>query len=74
MQAFILRWPEPNDFNHERMTVLLRVDTKEGVSGWGEAIAMWPEACRATKAVIEDGFAPLLAGHDASDVAAAGKR
>jgi L-alanine-DL-glutamate epimerase-like enolase superfamily enzyme len=73
MQAFILRWPEPNDFNHERMTVLLRVDTKEGVSGWGEAIAMWPEACRATKTVIEDGLAPLLAGHDASDITAAWK-
>ena len=70
MEAFILRWPEPNDFNHERMTVLLRVDTKEGISGWGEAIAMWPEACRATKTIIEDGFAPLLAGHDAGDVVA----
>lgn len=70
MEVFVLRWPEPNDFNHDRMTVLLRVDTKEGVSGWGEAIAMWPEACRATKAIIEDGFAPLLAGHDASDVVA----
>ena len=70
MQAFILRWPEPNDFNHERMTVLLRVDTKAGVSGWGEAIAMWPEACRATVAIIEEGFAPLLAGRDPRDVAA----
>ena len=69
MEAFILRWPEPNDFNHERMTVLLRVDTNAGVSGWGEAIAMWPEACRATVAIIEDGFAPLLAGRDPRDVA-----
>jgi D-galactarolactone cycloisomerase len=70
MEVFILRWPEPNDFNHDRMTVLLRVDTKEGVSGWGEAIAMWPEACRATKTIIEDGFAPLLAGNDVGDVVA----
>ena len=73
MQTFILRWPEPNDFDHERMTVLLRVDTKEGVSGWGEAIAMWPEACRATVAIIEDGLAPLLTGDDL-DVAAAWKK
>ena len=35
MQTFILRWPEPNDFNHERMTVLLRVDTKGGVERLG---------------------------------------
>ncbi len=68
MRPFVLRWPEPNDFGHERMTVLLAVDTDAGVTGWGEAIAMWPEACRATAAVLEDGFAPLLAGRDATDV------
>lgn len=68
MRPFILRWPEPNDFNHERMTVLLRVDTDAGTSGWGEAIAMWPEACRATVAIIADGFAPLLSGRDPLEV------
>ena len=47
-QAIVLRWPEPNDFNNERMTVLLRVDTDAAIYGWGEAIAMKPEACRAT--------------------------
>jgi D-galactarolactone cycloisomerase len=62
--SFILRWPEPNDFGHDRMTVLLRVDTDAGVSGWGEAIAMWPEACLATVAIVEDGFLPLLTGRD----------
>jgi L-alanine-DL-glutamate epimerase-like enolase superfamily enzyme len=68
MEPFILRWQEPNDFNAERMTVLLRVDTDAGVSGWGEAIALWPEACRATVAIIEEGFLPLLAGRPANDV------
>jgi L-alanine-DL-glutamate epimerase-like enolase superfamily enzyme len=66
--AYVLRWAEPNDFNSNRMTVLVAVDTDAGIRGWGEAIAMWPEACRATVAVIEDGFAPLLQGHDALDV------
>jgi L-alanine-DL-glutamate epimerase-like enolase superfamily enzyme len=66
-QAIVLRWPEPNDFNNERMTVLLRVDTDAGVSGWGEAIAMWPEACRATVAIITDGFLPLLRGRDPTE-------
>ncbi|KAB2871698.1 MAG: mandelate racemase/muconate lactonizing enzyme family protein [Bauldia sp.] len=66
----MLRWPEPNDFDNERMTVLLRVDTDAGISGWGEAIAMWPEACKATVAIIADGFAPLLAGRDPLEVEA----
>ncbi|MCP4381467.1 MAG: mandelate racemase/muconate lactonizing enzyme family protein [Hyphomicrobiales bacterium] len=60
----MLAWQEPNDADYERMTVLLRVDTDVGISGWGEAIAMWPEACKATVAVIDGGLAPLLAGED----------
>ena len=64
IQTFILRWPEPNDFTHDRMTVLVRIDTKVGISGWGEAIAMWPEACRATVVIIDEGFVPLLTGED----------
>lgn len=68
MQPFILSWPEPNDADHDRMTVLLRVDTDAGVSGWGEAIAMWPEACKATSTIISDGFGPLLADADPCDV------
>jgi len=67
MTPYVLRWPEPNDFGHDRMTVLLAVDTDAGLRGWGEAIAMWPEACRAVVAVIEDGFAPLLKGREAVD-------
>ena len=70
MEAFILRWPEPNDFDHDRMTLLLRVDTRQGISGWGEAMAMWPEACRATTTIIQDGFAPLLLGRDPREVGA----
>jgi L-alanine-DL-glutamate epimerase-like enolase superfamily enzyme len=69
-QAIVLRWPEPNDLNNERMTVLLRVDTDALISGWGEAIAMWPEACRATVAIIVDGFLPLLRGRDPTDIEA----
>ncbi len=70
MEPYVLRWPEPNDADHDRMTVLLRVDTDAGVSGWGEAIAMWPEACAATTAIITDGLAPLLAGADTRDTTA----
>lgn len=68
MTPHVLRWPEPNDFGHDRMTVLLAVDTDAGIRGWGEAIAMWPEACRAVVAIIADGFAPLLRGRDPGDI------
>ena len=68
MTSYVLRWPEPNDFGHDRMTVLLAVDTDAGIRGWGEAIAMWPEACRAIVAIIADGFAPLLSGRDPGNI------
>lgn len=67
----VLRWPEPNDAGHDRMTVLVRVETDAGIDGWGEGIAMWPEACRATATIVADGLAPLLIGHDAAEIDAA---
>ncbi len=42
-----IAYPDPNDFNTIRRTVLVRVETTDGVVGWGECIAMWPEACKA---------------------------
>ena len=60
VQTHILRYPDPNDLDRVRMTVLVRLENSEGVVGWGEAIAMWPEACRATVVLIEQGLAPLL--------------
>jgi L-alanine-DL-glutamate epimerase-like enolase superfamily enzyme len=68
VNAFVLRYPEPNDFNALRMTVLVRVTTKDGVEGWGEGIAMWPEACKATKVVIEEGLSALVIGEDPLDI------
>ncbi|MGN6101153.1 MAG: mandelate racemase/muconate lactonizing enzyme family protein, partial [Devosia sp.] len=60
VQSFVIGYPDPNDYLSRRMTVLARVETADGVVGWGEGIAMWPEACRATKLLIDEGFAPLL--------------
>jgi len=71
IRPVVLAWPEPNDFNATRMTVLVAVDTDAGIAGWGEAIAMWPEACKATRTIIEEGFAPILIGRDPVDVAGA---
>jgi L-alanine-DL-glutamate epimerase-like enolase superfamily enzyme len=46
----------------------VRVETSDGVVGWGECIAMWPEACKAVATVITGGFLPLLSGHLAEDI------
>lgn len=60
VRTFVIRYPDTNDHNNLRQTLLARVETTDGVVGWGEGIAMWPEACRATATIIEDGLTPLL--------------
>ena len=66
-----IQYPDPNDFGTIRRTVLVRVETSDGVVGWGECIAMWPEACKAVATIIADGFLPLLQGDIAEDIDAA---
>ena len=66
-----IEYPDPNDFGTIRRTVLVRVETTDGVVGWGECIAMWPEACKAVAVVISGGFEPLLKGDLAEDIDAA---
>lgn len=63
-----IAYPDANDFNTVRRTVLVRIETTDGVVGWGECIAMWPEACRATALIIVEGLLPLLQGHKAEDI------
>ncbi|MEP7285650.1 MAG: mandelate racemase/muconate lactonizing enzyme family protein [Chloroflexota bacterium] len=67
VQAYPLRYPEPNDRNNLRHITLVRLETDDGTIGWGECISMWPEATKATKILIEEGFAPLLIGRDPLD-------
>jgi L-alanine-DL-glutamate epimerase-like enolase superfamily enzyme len=46
--------------------VLVRVDTDEGVSGWGEMrVFLSPEA---TESILEDGIAPLIEGQSPFEV------
>lgn len=56
-------YPEPNDNNNTRYLTFCRIEGDDGTVGWGEAITMWPEACRATEQVIQ-GLAPLVIGCD----------
>lgn len=67
--AHVLRYSDPNDAGNARMTVLVRTESSDGVVGWGEGIAMWPEACKATVTIIEEGFFPLL--RDAGEISVA---
>src|SRR3954451_6752473 len=67
VEAFPLRYPEPHDSNRDCYVTLARIETADGVVGWGECIAQWPEAALAVKTVIDVGFAPLLLGRDATD-------
>jgi L-alanine-DL-glutamate epimerase-like enolase superfamily enzyme len=60
-------YPESNDAGFTRYLTLCRIETTDGVVGWGECIPMsgsgFPEACRATEAIVE-GLADLLVGSD----------
>ena len=67
IEPIVLRYPEPNDFNTLRHTVLVRVTAGDGTEGWGEAIAMWPEACKAVAHLIEDGLSDAVLGVDIAD-------
>jgi L-alanine-DL-glutamate epimerase-like enolase superfamily enzyme len=63
-----LAYPEPHDHHRTRHIALARVETDDGVVGWGEAITMFPEASRAVRILGEEGLAPLLKGEDPLDV------
>ena len=63
-----VEYPEPNDSGALRRLTFCRIETSDGVVGWGEAITMWPEACRATEVLIE-GMSDLVVGRDPLDQA-----
>ena len=47
---------------------LVRIESDSGAVGWGECISQYIEASRATKIVVDDGFAPLIRGRTPLDV------
>lgn len=66
--AYPLQYPEPHDFNSLRCVTLARVETDDGIVGWGESISQFPESALATKTIIERGYAPILVGENPLDV------
>jgi L-alanine-DL-glutamate epimerase-like enolase superfamily enzyme len=68
VEAFPLVYEEPHYRGARRCVTLVRVESDDGVVGWGEAISQFPEASKATKILVEEGFAPLVAGESALEV------
>ena len=67
IKAFPMAYPEPHYKGIERYITLARVETEDGLVGWGECISQFREAALATKTIIEQGFAPLLVGQNVVD-------
>jgi L-alanine-DL-glutamate epimerase-like enolase superfamily enzyme len=68
IEAFPLAYPEPHYKGIERYITLARVESEDGIVGWGECISQFKESTLATKIIIEQGYAPLLVGENALDV------
>lgn len=68
VDAFPLAYNEPHYRGMERCVTLVRIETDDGVVGWGEAISQFREASLATKLLVDQGFAPLILGQDPHDV------
>ena len=62
-----VRYPEPNDSGAVRHLTLCRIEADDGTVGWGEAVTSWPDACRATEAMIDGIAAELVVGRDPLD-------
>jgi L-alanine-DL-glutamate epimerase-like enolase superfamily enzyme len=65
--CYPLAYGEPNDYGATRHTLIVRVDTDDGIVGWGEAVAMWPEAVKATATLIQTGLFEVIRGADPRD-------
>jgi L-alanine-DL-glutamate epimerase-like enolase superfamily enzyme len=70
LRAFPMRYPEPNDNGKVRHLTLLRIETRGGAVGWGEAITGTEEASLAAKVILDRGVAGQLIGRDPRDVEA----
>src|SRR5262249_46487850 len=68
IEAFAVRYPEPNNDGKIRALTLVRVETDDGLVGWGEAITGGQEASLAVAFVVERRLAPFVIGSDPRQV------
>lgn len=71
VQAFAVRYPEPNNDGKTRSLTLVRIETADGVVGWGEAITGGQDVSLATAFLVERRLAPIVIGRDPRDVTGA---
>jgi L-alanine-DL-glutamate epimerase-like enolase superfamily enzyme len=64
VQAYPLVYKEPHYRGQERCVTLVRIESSDGAVGWGEAISQFKESSLATRILVENGMAPLLADED----------
>ena len=74
IDAYPLAYREPHYRGMERCVTVVRIEATGGAVGWGEAISQFKEASRATKILVDEGFAPLLLGADPHEVEALWER
>lgn len=68
VDTFPLCYKEPHYRGAVRCVVLVRIETRDGAVGWGEAISQLREATLATATLVDEGFAPLLIEQDPTNV------
>ena len=68
MIPYVIHHPEPNGGGRMRWSCLLKITDQARNEGWGEAVAMWPEACHAILALISSGLQNIVLGRHASEV------
>lgn len=66
VHAIPVAYTEPNDCNSTRSLLFCRVESEDGLVGWGEAITQFPEASRSV-AVLLEGIADTVVGRDVLD-------
>lgn len=64
VEVFPLGYQEPNDDYATRYVVLVRLETDNGIVGWGECISQFRPSTFATTALIEEGLADIVIGRD----------
>jgi L-alanine-DL-glutamate epimerase-like enolase superfamily enzyme len=70
VEAFPLRYAEPNNNDKTRHVTLVRIETARGATGWGEAISGSEDASIATKVIVDRGLRDRLIGRNPQDVEA----
>ena len=63
VRTFPVSYPEPNDSNSQRYLLFVRIETDDGLTGWGEAITQFPAPTRAAETMVQ-AMAEIVIGSD----------